>query len=202
MTYTIRIREQIAPKYIVCRGPSGPVNRLNIVPVPPPPSPAATLIWSDLSGIYEADPTKRVELWEDPAGVMTDAEVLAQLPELCSYYSAIIRAGAAKALAKIAAPYLPEERESWFRQYAEAVAWEQDKALSTPYCDRLLVPGEAREALLQAILDNTRRFEAASTAILQYQRTLIAQIWAATTVNELVAIVWPQEILLSKQEVL
>ncbi|MBT0666350.1 hypothetical protein KI809_18740 [Geobacter pelophilus] len=82
MAYTIRIREQVVPKYTQRPGPGKIVERLNPVPIIPPPSPGATLIWSDLSGIYEADPAKRLELWEDPQGLLNDAAALAECPAL------------------------------------------------------------------------------------------------------------------------
>lgn len=78
MPYTIRIREQVTPKYVERMGSKGMESRLSPGVKPVNPQSFVRLICSDVTGLYDADPAHRWELWEDVNGVATWDEIKAQ----------------------------------------------------------------------------------------------------------------------------
>lgn len=102
MPYSIRIREQIIPRYIVREGPYGLISRDNPGPEYTTPPTSSATIYSDLSGIYDADPGRRVELFEDAAGTAIDVEIFTACPYLKVSIIDQVKQIRAQALDKIA----------------------------------------------------------------------------------------------------
>ncbi|HEX9078095.1 MAG TPA: hypothetical protein VF795_00825 [Desulfuromonadaceae bacterium] len=163
------------------------------MPEPVRPPTFAQLIWSDTSDLYGADPTRRVELWRDVAGVATYREILAACPGLLPWMEGQIRAEGDRRLIALASPYGDRERETWPYQRAEALAWRADNTVPTPYCDAIAGGrGVSREVFIPKVLEVSDLFTQASTAILGQQQALIDRISAATDMDTLLAIAWPQ----------
>lgn len=190
MGYTIVQLPQITPQYIVVNGATGPESRLN--PGAPVQRPTGTLLYADISDRYGVDPGRRVELWDDPAGVATNSAIFTACPYLRDWREKQIRAEGEVRLAKVAAPYTKTERETWPYQRAEALAWSANPTALTPYCDAIAVGrGNPRDQFLRKVLDNSTLFTNASTALLGQQQALIDQVWAATTIDALLRVAWP-----------
>lgn len=87
----------------------------------------------------------------------------------------LVRAEAARRMALIAAPYSPEERETWPVQIAEAEAVALDPAAPAPLLAALAAArGLTVEAMAQRVLLLRDQFRAAAGAILAAQATLLA----------------------------
>lgn len=81
MNYTILVREKVSPKTISSPG-AGDTVRTILNPGPPPvyPSNSSVTYRNPDFDIYSDDPTKRIELLLDPAGVATLTQVYASFP--------------------------------------------------------------------------------------------------------------------------
>jgi hypothetical protein len=193
MGFTVFVRDQITPRVIPVHGATCEETVPN--PGVPPVRPATfvELIWEDLSDLYGDDPTKRSELWRDAAGVATYKEIVAACPGLLDSRRAPIRAEGDRRLAALATPYMDHERETWHVQQAEAEAWSADHTASVPMITALAAGrGITVDVLVEKILANVNLFRSASGAILGQQQALLDRIAAATDIDALLAIAWPQ----------
>ena len=97
MSYTIRTRDQVTPKFVVRQGPKEAVSRLNEVPVPINPLSFTKIIYDPLfqhpENIYEPDPIGRTELWEDVNGTATWEDIKTQTGVI-AYLQLIVKAKA------------------------------------------------------------------------------------------------------------
>jgi hypothetical protein len=190
--YTIVQLPQITPQYVVVDGANGPESRLNPGTARQKPLGGVRVLYADYSGLYDNDPTKRVELWEDTAGTATDAEIFAACPGLRDDRAARIRAEGNTRLLAIANPYQPSERETWPVQMSEAEAWLKDSTAPTPMIDAIATGRRIdKSILITYIMDNTNLFRQASGIILGQQQSLLVAIYSAATVDTLMAVVWP-----------
>lgn len=192
MGYSIYIRERITPQFTAVHGPHGLETRLN--PGPPPAYPATFggRIYADLSDLYGSDPTRRVELWEDSAGTAASADIFAACPLLRQWRESQIRAEGARRLNELARPYEPAERETWGYQKEEALAWQQNPATPTPFCDAVAAGrGVPRELFMTKVLENYTLFYQAAANILGQQQALIDRVNALEDVAAVLAVTWP-----------
>lgn len=100
--YTLFVRPQVTPAYIVVNGAYGPQSRPN--PGPPVIQPAtfnAMLYQPTDYDPYSADPVKRTQLWDDTAGTATSAAILSACPGLKAKITAEVLQVRKDALAKI-----------------------------------------------------------------------------------------------------
>jgi hypothetical protein len=190
--YTIIQLPKITPQYVVVDGPNGTESRLNPGEARPKPAGGVRVLYADYSDLYGNDPTKRVELWEDTAGTATDAEIFDACPGLRDDRAARIRAEGNTRLLAIANPYQPSERETWPVQMSEAEAWLKDSNAATPMVNAIAAGRSIDKSLLITyIMENTNVFRQASGVILGQQQALLMTIYSATTVDALLAVVWP-----------
>lgn len=106
--------------------------------------------------------------------------------------TATIRAEGAKRLRTLG-PYLPEERDSWATQHAEAAAFRADANVPTPLIDAIVAARQIpKETLVGYIEKNAILYRVAAGNILGIQQRLLDQVWAATTVEEIDAINWSE----------
>jgi hypothetical protein len=182
---------KITPQYVVVQGPHITETVLNPGTERNPPLGAVRLIYSDVSGLYGDDPTKRVELWESTAGTASDAEIFAACTGLTAWKEAEIRAAGNAKLLAIATPYQPAERETWAIQISEAEKWLLDNTAATPMIDAIYL-GRAipKSILVSYIMENNSLFRQASGAILGQQQALLERARSATTINELLGVTW------------
>lgn len=88
-----------------------------------------------------------------------------------------IRIEGSKRLSDIASPYLPEERDTWPTQLAEATAWLANNTAPTPMVDALAAArGIPKADLITKIMGNADLFRTASGNILGQQQALLDQI--------------------------
>jgi len=81
--YTIIVRDQISPQFILVQGVGKQESALNPGPVPVYPATVKKLLYKPVDfDLYGVDPVKRTELWDDDGGTATDAAVLAACPGL------------------------------------------------------------------------------------------------------------------------
>lgn len=91
------------------------------------------------------------------------------------YTQAMVRAEGARRLALIAAPYSPEERETWSQQVTEAKAIQADANADAPLLTLLAAADSVPVSDMAAtVLAKAEAFSAAAGAILAAQRTLLA----------------------------
>lgn len=89
-----------------------------------------------------------------------------------------IRQHYAQKMAAVAAPYTPEERETWFAQVAEANAYQANNTASTPLLSAIsAVRGVAVATLANTVITKDNAFRSAVGAILGEQQALIDTIW-------------------------
>lgn len=192
MNYTIIIREPVVPQYITVNEATGTASRLNPGTLPTYPATLGRRIYADLSGIYGADPTRRVELYEDPAGTAESAAIFAACPEIRAWKERQIRSEGARRLAQLADPYEPPERETWPYQKAEAEAWAADNSKATPFCDLIAAGrGIPRELFLPKVLENSTLFAMASAQILGQQQALVDQLHGEQDFATFWGLSWP-----------
>lgn len=188
--YTIVRIPKVEPQYVVVSGPKGLVTRLNPGQWPKPRGNGP--IYQDVSGLYGDDQAKRVQLWDDPSGTATDAEIFAACEGLRDWKAAQIRAEGNARLLKIAQPYQAAERETWAVQLGEAEKWLADQTAPTPMVDAIAAGrGIDKQLLISYIIANTNLFRAVSGAILGQQQALLTQVYEAPTVAALLAVAWP-----------
>lgn len=96
----------------------------------------------------------------------------------------VIRSEAATVMESIAAPYLPQERESWDIQLKEADAYTANNATPTPL---LLAMATARGItvadLVAKVYENANLYRAAIGEILGKQQGLLDRVYAASTIE-------------------
>lgn len=90
-------------------------------------------------------------------------------------WEARVRAEGARRLAEIAAPYAPEERETWHRQEREARAYQSDASTAVPFLDAAAAARGVLVADLAAnIIAKSDVFAAATGAVTGAQATILA----------------------------
>ncbi len=87
--------------------------------------------------------------------------------------------------------YPEVERETWPNQQAEADAWHADNTVATPYLDAIATArGVDLAAFRQSVYDHVIQFKTTSASLVGKRQRLSDAIDAATTVDEVQAIVW------------
>lgn len=106
----------------------------------------------------------------------------------------IINAGYREAVQALVADTPMEERESWFKQEAEAKAYASDTEAPTPYVDGLAAArGVDRVYLLGRILENVAAYEAAHSALTGRRQQLedaLSALPEDCSVADVLAIKW------------
>lgn len=124
-------------------------------------------------------------------GDATDAEINTIYPDLVAQKRSRIRANGAKLLTNIAGEYMPEERETWTEQKAQALAYLADNTADVPmlqaFADGRGIPVSL---LAQGIIDNNALFQIASGQVMGAMYTLLDQIAAATDLQTALNIEW------------
>lgn len=102
-----------------------------------------------------------------------------------------VRASAARAMESLAAPYLPQERESWDTQFKEATEWLADNGASVPMIAAMANNrGITVADMVGRIVENANLYRNTIGELLGKQQRLLDEIAAATTTEEAEAIVW------------
>jgi hypothetical protein len=134
--------------------------------------------------IMTGAPVTPVEVPEFPAG--TSIEYRQRRKE------AAIRAEGARRMEEIALPYLPQERDTWPAQLTEAEAYlAAPDTAATPTLSAIAAGRAMAVAdLVPLVMGNADLFRQRAGEVLGVQQRLIAQIWTATTPEEVEAITW------------
>lgn len=107
---------------------------------------------------------------------------------------AIINHDYVQAVHALVADTPPPERESWYKQEAEARAWAVNSQSLTPYIDGLAAArGIPREYLLSRVLDKVALYEAAHAALTGKRQALEDALKALPeghTVADVLAVSW------------
>ena len=102
-----------------------------------------------------------------------------------------VRASAARAMESLAAPYLPQERESWDTQFKEATEWLVNNGASVPMITAMASNrGITVAELVAKIMENSNLYRDAIGAILGKQQRLLDDVASATTAEAVNAIAW------------
>ncbi len=113
------------------------------------------------------------------------------LDDLKSAQIALVDRGFEAASAALVEGYPPAERLTWPTQQAEALAWQANSTAPTPFLDGIAASrGITPEDMRQKTLENVLLFMGASQQLVGQRQKLKDQITAATTVEEVQAIVW------------
>lgn len=192
MNYTIFIREQVMERTKYVPGPRGSREiKPNFGPDPLYPAGAFLIYKPDTLDIYSSNPADRRVLLVDSNGTATGAEIFAAFPKIREPKALEIRAGGAKRLLALAAPYTAEERETWANQQKEAAEYLADPAAETPMIDAMAaLRGISKPVLVGKIMENVNLFRTASGQILGEQQRLLDCVYAATEYDEMEAISW------------
>jgi len=133
----------------------------------------------------------------DPVTLIPYIDTAAQLLDIQKAKEAEIRTAAAQAIEAIATPYHQQERDTWFRQTAEAEAWTASNTAVTPLIDAILAARKlidataTKAAIVSNILAKRDAFNAAVGTIIGKQQGLLTQVYAVnTTVASVQAIIW------------
>lgn len=108
-----------------------------------------------------------------------------------------IRQACAHAIDMIAVPYPQQERDTWFKQAAEAEAWTAINTAATPMIDAMLAarqvndPTATKLGIVNNILAKRDLFNAAVGTQIGKQQGLLAKVYAANATKASVqAITW------------
>lgn len=195
MRYTIIVLNQV-PKAKVVNGPQGKVVRKSTPPSFARPSTfiGEKPVYYDHSDLSSDDFTRRVELWEDSAGIATDEQIWAACPRLRDAVAQQIRMEGAFRLDQLAQPYQPTERDTWPTQLKEAEAFLSDPQAPTPMLDAIAAGrGMDKSALVELVMGNANLFRAAAGAILGQQQALLDRAYNTQSVADLLSIAWPAQ---------
>lgn len=190
MKYSILTPEAITPEKVLIHNAYGEELREN---ANRPQLPEGTDLYYTNPDYnrFSADPEKRKILVTDPNGSATFEEILAAFPGIKEQDKSRIRAEGSKRLEALAAPYTPQERETWANQQKEAEAWTLDQTVATPMVDAMAtVRGIDKAAMMGKILENVGLFRAAAGQILGEQQRLLDQIDAAGSLEEVRGVTW------------
>ncbi|HZG29954.1 MAG TPA: hypothetical protein VE079_15980 [Ensifer sp.] len=125
---------------------------------PPPAKEGFSIVFSNDAWGYLAQAGEQAEPTPEPV-----------------YSEAMVRAEGARRLALIAAPYSPEERETWSQQVMEAKAIQADANADAPLLTLLAAAdGVPVAAMAATVLAKAEAFAAAAGAVLAAQRALLA----------------------------
>lgn len=95
-----------------------------------------------------------------------------------------IRGVAAGLMESIAAPYLPQERESWDTQLKEADTYTANNAAPTPLLTSMATArGITVSILVAKVYENANLYRAAIGEILGKQQELLDRVYAASTIE-------------------
>lgn len=102
-----------------------------------------------------------------------------------------IRSSAARAMESLAAPYLPQERESWDTQFKEATEWLVNSNASVPMIAAMTGNrGITVADLVGKIMENANLYRDAIGVMLGKQQRLLDEVNSAAAVEAVNAIVW------------
>ena len=134
-----------------------------------------------------------------------DADILAKFPDLVAQKATQIRAAGSVKLTELndtVGGYLKEERETWYVQKAEAIAYNEwavngsnGDAPSTPMLDGIVAnrPDLNSVADIAALIQqNTAALEAASGIILGKQQSALVQVYMAADLSAALAVEFPE----------
>lgn len=155
--------------------------------------------WKDFNeGLYvshrampdEAIPTDRTfrDAWSDTTQeLVIDIDLArAKTAKIASFAESFEQAAA-----QITAGYPASEIVSWPTQEKEALAWDDDNNVLTPYIDALATArGISRTVYLTKTVQKIVAFRAATATIIGKRQRLEDQAKAASTIEQLAAIVW------------
>lgn len=187
MKYTIFTREQVTPKTFLS-------GALNYGTPPVYPDGASVYYTPDTFDLWSDDPAKRKILLANPNAAASDSmtDIDAAFPLFRDWKAKFIRIEGERRLNTLAGHYLPAERETWPYQREEAMRWKLGGMQETPFCDAIAAGrGVPREVFMQAVLDNTELFSSYSAMFLGTQQAILDRIYAAATVEAIVAEQWP-----------
>lgn len=187
MKYTIFTLLQVTPKYNAS-------NALNFGPAPVYPVGASVYYKPETLDIWSADPDKRKVLLSNPNAELSDSmtDIDEAFPLFRDWKAKFIRIEGERRLNTLAGHYLPAERETWPYQREEAMRWRDGGMQATPFCDAIAAGrGVPREAFMTAVLQNTELFSQYSSMFLGTQQAILDRIYAAQTVEAIVAEAWP-----------
>jgi len=199
--YSIFIRDLVAPKFYTVQvpdneddphGPTHPEQRLTPIPEAVYPASFTKRVWYarqlDFYG-ETGDPRKRAELWEDPAGTATWADICGTFPDLPDYFRYGIRKHFGQVLQQIATPYMQAERETWHVQQREAETWLADQAAQVPMIAAIAATrGIELADLVSKIMENVALFRQIAGQILGRQQLMLDQVGTAQSLDELTAL--------------
>ena len=191
--YSIFVLNKIEQKTLLRHGPHGLVERKNPGTPPSYPKTFVKCVYSDTSDRYGDDYTRRTELWEDTAGTATDEQIFAACPRLRDVKAQEIRLVGAFRLNQLAEPYQPAERDTWPTQLKEAEAFQADPEAVTPMLDAIAAGrGIEKATLVTLVMGNANLFRVKSGEILGQQQALLDRVYATQSVEELLAVKWPE----------
>jgi len=187
--FKLFIQPQISPKLITVPGPNGPEVVLNhegelILPqgIVYQPNP-----WD----VYSANPEDRTLIYAVTEGGNTDAEIFAACPSFRLAREKHIRNECENNNRQLIGVYQEGERRTWAQQRDEATRWKEGGMQNTPFVDKYAAAAEdPREEVLQAIVDRIIPYDDAAAANLGKQRKKLKAIYAATTVQGVLDVVW------------
>lgn len=203
MRYTIFIREQVTPKFIMVPDPNWEgieapengympapaplVEQLNPIPEPVYPPTFVKQVWGARDfDYYSENPLKRAMLWEDTEGTATYPEILAVFSNLPQYVEYAVRKWGNAELSKLAMPYGAAERETWHVQHREAEAWLADNGARIPLISAMCTARDIPVSVMVGkIMENVDLFQYLAGNIMGRQQGLIDQIYQATDIETL-----------------
>lgn len=142
---------------------------------------------------YAAEASRRTRVYEDNYGVAKSSDLFAACPQVREQKGKEIRSEGARRLAALT-PYLPEERDTWPQQQAEAKEWRSNSACPCAMIRKIAeVRGITVEGLVGKIEQNIALYPAAAGAILGQQQKLLDRVEAEQDFATMLAIGWPQQ---------
>ena len=189
MPYTICIVPHVVERFKTVPGPFGQSRVVENTPV----LPGNITYKPETFDPFSADEGNRKILLTDPQGTTTSAEIFATFPAIREPKEKEIRLEGGKRLEALAAPYGPEERESWATQQREARAWLVDNTAATPMLSAMATArGITLAVMVGKVMENVALFEAAAGQILGQQQALLDQVYAVTDFDIMWATAWPK----------
>lgn len=142
-----------------------------------------TQVGRQIQQILAGIPANSIDLNNLPHG--DDLDHLKRLKEF------EIRTEGARLLEELALPYLPQERNTWPSQLAEAEAWLADPEAFTPTLTSIAAGRSITVSeLVPLVMGNADLFRQAAGEILGKQQRLIQMVWSAGAPEEVVVISW------------
>ncbi|MDA3808172.1 MAG: hypothetical protein PF440_09740 [Thiomicrorhabdus sp.] len=124
-------------------------------------------------------------------GADSDANVLSVYPDLLLQKRSRIRSTGATMLTNIAGEYMPEERETWTEQKAQAEAYLANNSADVPMLQAFAdARGIPISLLAQGVSENNALFQVASGQVLGAMYALLDQVNAAPNLQAALEIEW------------